>query len=189
MSTRRTSGPSADGGAPQIRASERNVFEVATAWSGEPAAQHRPGVAGDVGADPQPQLAQGGSSSSAPTASHSRVSRPAPSGRDCATSGASSDPTAISSEPPPMSKTASRPDDQPNQRRTARKVSRASSSPGSTSMSTPVSVPDVVEHLVGVGGVADRRGGEAEHLLAALVLGHPQRVADEVGQRLDALRR
>ncbi len=75
---------------------------------------------------------------STPCAKCSRVSRPAPSGSDWATSGASSDPTATSSDPPPMSNTASRPEDQPNQRRTARKVSRASSSPGSTSMSTPV---------------------------------------------------
>ena len=60
-----------------------------------------------------------------------------------------------------MSKTASRPEDQPNQRRTARNVSRASSSPGSTSMSTPVALLDVGEHLVGVDGVAHRRGGEA----------------------------
>ena len=69
------------------------------------AAQQRARVPGDVGADLAAQLAHrsslGGSS-----ASHSRVSRPAPSGRDCATSGASSDPAAISREPPPMSKTS-----------------------------------------------------------------------------------
>ena len=35
-SARGTSGPSPDGAAPQIRASERNVLEVAAAWSGRP---------------------------------------------------------------------------------------------------------------------------------------------------------
>ena len=127
-STRRTTGRRADGAAPQIRASERNVFEVATAWSGA-APGDRPGVAGRcrpgscaAARGPRPRRARrrGARGSAAP----------APSGSDCATSGASSEPTAISSEPPPMSKTASRPEDQPNQRRTARKVSRASSSPG-----------------------------------------------------------
>ena len=34
--------PVADGAAPQIRASERNVFEVAAAWSGAPARSRRP---------------------------------------------------------------------------------------------------------------------------------------------------
>ena len=85
----------------------------------------------------------------------SRASRAAPSGIDQATSGHSSPPAAISSDPPPMSKTASRPDDQPNQRRTARNVSRASSSPGSTPMSTPVRSLHLAQHLV---GVARRRG-------------------------------
>ena len=69
------------------------------------------------------------------------------------------------------------PEDQPNQRRTARNVSRASSSPGSTSRSTPVSLRGRGRALLGVAGVADRRGGEGEHLLAALVLGHLHRSA------------
>ncbi len=46
---------------------------------------------------------------------------------------------AISSEPPPMSKSRIRSADQPYQRRTARNVRRASSSPESTCSSTPVS--------------------------------------------------
>ncbi len=65
--------------------------------------------------------------------------RPAPSGSETAASGSSSMPYAISSEPPPMSRTSSFPADQPNHRRAARKVSRASSSPLSTGRSTPVS--------------------------------------------------
>ena len=180
-----TSGPSPDGAAPQIRASERNVFEVAAARSGGAAAQQVAGVAGDVGADLLAQRADRRLVRRRRRRSSSRASRAAPSGSDQATSGASSAPPAISSEPPPMSKTASRPADQPNQRRTARKVSRASSSPGSTSIATPVSLGDVVEHLVAVGGVAHRRGREAEHVLAALVLGDHDGVGDERGQRVD----
>src|SRR5256885_7508724 len=68
----------------------------------------------------------------------SLVSLPAPSGSEIVTSGTSSMPTAISSEPPPMSSMSTLPEDQPNHRRTARNVSRASSGPGSTAMSTPV---------------------------------------------------
>ncbi len=70
--------------------------------------------------------------------SQSRVSLPAPSGSEMVTSGTSSMPTAISSEPPPMSSMRTFPEDQPNHRRTARNVSRASSGPGSTAMLTPV---------------------------------------------------
>ncbi|PQM46416.1 hypothetical protein C1Y40_03409 [Mycobacterium talmoniae] len=73
------------------------------------------------------------------SASHSRVSRPAPSGSDNATSGSSSTPLDTSSEPPPMSRLMMRPALQPYQRRTARKVSRDSSTPRSTCNSTPVS--------------------------------------------------
>ncbi len=58
--------------------------------------------------------------------------RPAPSGTDSAASGSSSDPAAISSEPPPMSKSRICPAAHPNQRRTARNVKRASVSPPST---------------------------------------------------------
>ena len=154
--------PSPAGAAPQIRASERNVFEVAAAWSGAPAAQQLAGVAGDLGADLAAQLRGSARRRAAPSRSTSRASRAAPSGSDQATSGASSAPPAISSEPPPMSKTASRPADQPNQRRTARNVSRASSSPDSTSMRDAGLLVHVVEHVVGVAGVAHRRGGEAE---------------------------
>ena len=46
---------------------------------------------------------------------------------------------------------------------------------------------DVGEDLVGVDGVADRGGREAEHLLAALVLGDLGRGGAEVGEGLDAL--
>ena len=70
--------------------------------------------------------------------SQSLVSRAAPSGSEIATSGSSSRPAAISSDPPPMSSMSTRPEDQPNQRRQARKVSRASSSPVSTLIATPV---------------------------------------------------
>ena len=59
----------------------------------------------------------------------SRLRRPAPSGSEATASGSSSIPEATSREPPPMSMTSSRPDDQPNQRRAARKVSLASSWP------------------------------------------------------------
>ena len=70
--------------------------------------------------------------------SQSLVSRPAPSGSDAIASGSSSIPVATSSEPPPMSITSSRPEDQPNQRRAARKVRRASSWPVITLICAPV---------------------------------------------------
>ena len=70
--------------------------------------------------------------------SQSRVSLPAPSGSDAIASGSSSIPVATSSEPPPMSITSSRPEDQPNQRRAARKVRRASSWPVITLICAPV---------------------------------------------------
>ena len=107
------------------------------------------------------------------------MSRAAPSGSEIATSGSSSMPAAISRDPPPMSSMSTRPEDQPNQRRQARKVSRASSSPGSTLIATPVPVPDRGQHLVAVGGVPYRRGGEGEQFLHALVLGDLQRLVDE----------
>ncbi len=81
-----------------------------------------------------PGRSEGGSSGRNAT-----VERPAPRGSERATSGTSSMPCAISSEPPPMSKSRIRSADQPYQRRTARKVRRASSSPESTCSSTPVS--------------------------------------------------
>ena len=121
-----------------MRASCRKVLEVITTRSGRPARATR-----------ETPLAiscrtyrRSSRSSSGPGGSPLRrswVRREAPSGRDSITSGSSSRPTAISSEPPPMSRTSSRPADQPNQRRTARKVSLASSGPGSTSSLTPVS--------------------------------------------------
>ena len=152
---------------------------------GRAAAQQRAGVAGDLGADLLAQLAHrlvvGW-----PVAEGSRVSRPAPSGSDQATSGDSSSPPAISRDPPPMSKTARRPEDHPNQRRTARKVSRASSSPDSTLMLHARATLDVVEHLVGVAASRTAEVAKAQHLLAALVLGHDQGLRDELGQRLEA---
>jgi hypothetical protein len=68
----------------------------------------------------------------------SLVRRPAPSGSDALTSGSSSIPDATSSEPPPMSITSSRPEDQPNHRRAARNVRRASSGPVITVICAPV---------------------------------------------------
>ena len=80
-----------------------------TAWSGTPGAEHGAGVAGDLGTDP---------------ACAARAPSPGPAGRGGATRGSAGPrragatgrrpaprrtPAAISSEPPPMSKTASRP--------------------------------------------------------------------------------
>ena len=48
-------------------------------------------------------------------------------------------------------------------------------------------LPDLGQHLVGVGRVADRRGGEGEQLLDPLVLGDLERLADEGAQLLGAL--
>ena len=130
-------GPSADGAAPVRRASERNVFELPTARSGAPA---RRTVLADWVSSVSSQSRSiatrrrpGGSSGS-----HSRVSRPAPSGSDRATSGASSTPVDSSSDPPPMSRLMMRPALQPYQRRTARNVNRDSSTPVSARRSTPV---------------------------------------------------
>ena len=65
------------------------------------------------------------------------VIRPAPRATDAAASGTSSSPAAISSDPPPMSRSSSWPADHPNQRRTARKVSAASVSPSRTCSGWP----------------------------------------------------
>ena len=46
-------------------------------------------------------------------------------------------------------------------------------------------VLDVGEHVVAVARVAHRRGGEGVDLLAALVLGEGQGVADELGEGVD----
>ena len=48
-------------------------------------------------------------------------------------------------------------------------------------------LPDLSQHLVGVGGVADRGGGEGEQLLDPLVLGDLERLPDEGTQLLCAL--
>ena len=61
-----------------------------TAWSGRPAAQQAAGVAGDLGADVLAQRASRRPRPAGRRGSRSRVSRPAPSGSDQATSGASS---------------------------------------------------------------------------------------------------
>ncbi len=95
-------------------------------------------------------------------------------------------PQAISSEPPPMSSTSSRPADQPNQRRAARNVSRASSSPESTRSAVPVAEADPLQHLLAVARLAHRGGGERQDLLDALVLRHPQRVLHLGAQRRHA---
>jgi hypothetical protein len=44
---------------------------------------------------------------------------------------------------------------------------------------------DVLEHLVAVARVADRRRGEAEDVLAPLVLGDAQCLGGELGERVD----
>src|SRR5437868_6748342 len=120
-STRRWYGPSADGGAPPIRASCLNVLDVATTCSGGPYRATSPTWRA-ISARTCRRSLRTSSGDGGSALNQSRVSRPAPSGSEKAASGSSSIPTAISSEPPPMSTTSNRPDDQPNQRRTARKV-------------------------------------------------------------------
>ena len=104
---------------------------------GRPLPQHAAGFPGDLRPDvlaqPRTSCADGGSA-----VIQSLVRRPAPSGSEATASGSSSIPEATSSEPPPMSITSSRPEDQPNQRRAARNVSRASSWPVITLICAPV---------------------------------------------------
>ena len=144
------------------------------------------GVAGDLGADLAAQLADGRPRRARPSAKCVRASRAAPSGSDQATSGASSAPPAISSEPPPMSKTdepAGRPaepaaygeEGQPRLVLAGEHVDRARRCARWTCSRT----------VVAVAGVADRGGREAEDVLAALVLGDPQRLGREGGERVD----
>ena len=81
----------ADGAAPASRASVRKVFEVATARSQPPIGRHVwRARSSDVGRSARRRRAAGGGSAE----SRSRVSRPAPSGSDSATSGSSSMPAA-----------------------------------------------------------------------------------------------
>ena len=185
VSVRLTRGPAADGAAPVSRASDRKVFDVATARSGLPASIIL-AAASAISASSQsrsmPTRRRPGGSS----ASHSRVSRPAPSGSDIATSGSSSTPLDSSSEPPPMSRLMIRPALQPYQRRTARKVKRDSSTPRSTCSCTP-SLADPREHIVGVLGVAHRRGGERHQLGAAGAVGDLFELLDRLDQLVGAL--
>ena len=116
------------------------VFDEPTTWSGD----GQVGRTSPIGlGEHRRARARGGAATwSVEGGSSGRkamVERPAPRGSERATSGTSSMPCAISSEPPPMSKSRMRSADQPYQRRTARNVSRASSSPESTCSSTPVS--------------------------------------------------
>lgn len=139
VSTRLTLGPAEDGAAPVSLARVRKVLELATARSGAPLLRSTRATSASSSVS-QSLVALisrwvGGS-----CRNRVRVSRPAPSGTEKASSGSSSMPVASSSEPPPMSTTSSLPADQPNQRRTARKVYRASSEPESTLRSTPVSL-------------------------------------------------
>ena len=180
--------PSSEAGAPHMRARERKVFDVATVWSPTPIRSREP-ASRAISARTYLRSARNCSSVGMSSGNQLRVSRPAPSSYDTATSGRSSMPAAISSEPPPMSNTASRPDDQPNHRRTARNVSRASSSPAKIVELDVGLADDQRDDLVGVAGLADRRRREREHRLAALVLGLDQRPSDEGDQRVDARRR
>ena len=142
VSSRGTRSPAEYGAAPVSRARVRKVLLVAATRSGAPA--------------PRSFVPAGASSSSACSSSSSQRGQVRPAAgpaRRAGTGGSSARrpaaataprrgprrcPLASSSEPPPMSRTSSRPALQPNQRRTARKVSRASSSPVSTCRSTPV---------------------------------------------------
>ena len=85
---------------------------------------------------------------------------------------------AISSDPPPMSNTASRPDDHPNQRRTARNVSRASSSPRQDRGPTPVSSATRSSTLSPLPASRTAEVANAEHQ-RALVLRQLDGFADE----------
>ena len=184
-STRVTYGPSLLGAAPATRASERIVLLDPTTRSGAPPrASPRTALATSTRTSLRSAFtspSRGGS-----CARCSRVSRPAPSGRLSATSGSSSAPTASSSDPPPMSTTSNRPADQPNQRRTARKVSRASASPVSTCRSTPVSARTRSSTSWPLGASRTAEVANGEDVLAAGVLGHAQRLADEPHQPVGA---
>ena len=103
--------------------------------------------------------------------SRSRVSRPAPSGSDSATSGSSSRPAASSSEPPPMSRHSRRPGAPAEP-----PAHREEGQPGLVLAGQHAQVDaGVLAHRaqdVGrVGGVADRRGREGDEVVDALVLG------------------
>ncbi|CAM5332392.1 hypothetical protein SCALM49S_01371 [Streptomyces californicus] len=173
--------------APAIRASCLKVLEVATTWSGRPERLNSPTVRAMLARTCRRNAltcsgCAGSSGSQAP------VRRPAPSGRETAVSGSSSMPTAISREPPPMSRTSSFPADQPNQRRAARKVSRASSSPLRTARSTPVSIrtrSSTSSALVASRTAEVANGRTSSH---PLVLGRPERLDDRRHQPVHAER-
>jgi hypothetical protein len=84
-----------------------NVFDVAAAWSGAPSQRSRSATSRKVAFTCRRNAAScsrlGGSSGR-----KARVSRPAPSGSEMASSGSASLPKTISMEPPPMSITSSR---------------------------------------------------------------------------------
>ena len=53
----------------------------------------------------------------------------------------------------------------------------------------PGALADLAEHGVAVAGVADRRGREGQHVLAALLLRHPLGAGGEGGEGVDPLLR
>ncbi len=149
-----------------------------------PAAQHRPGVAGDVGTDPAAQrrhLVLGRRVRGEPVAAEpARAQRQGTckvgglvrAGGDL--QGAAADVEDRETTRRPAEPAAYRQEGQP---RLVLARQYLDAHPGHRA--------HVLEHRVGVGRVAHRRRGEAQHLLAALVLGDLQRVGDERGQRVD----
>ena len=176
--TRLTSGPSLARQAPQMRASERNVFAVPTEWVGRATAEEVPASwAIEVRIwlrSLRSTLSMGG-----PSRKCSRLSRPAPNGSDHAESGASS--------PPPRSRASPRRCRRPPAaQRTSRTIDDgeegepASPSPDSTL------IPDRCasrrgQHRVAV-AASRTLSGEGEDLLASC----PPRAAGELDEVVSA---
>ena len=126
--SRFTCGPAEYGAAPQIRASERNVFDVPTVISGVPYCS-RFSATGAICSRTYLRRRFTCFGFGGCTSKNSRVRRPAPSGTLIAASGMAFVPIENSKEPPPISKSRMRPAPQPCQRRTAKYVIAASWSP------------------------------------------------------------
>ena len=118
----------------------------------------------------------------------SLVSRPAPSGSDITASGSSSWPSGhlkraaadVDDEQPPGGPAEPAPGGQESQPGLVLAGQHADARAGL--------VLDPREHIIGVARVANGGRGEGHEVLNALVLGHPQRLSDHLGQPLLAKR-
>ena len=183
-SVRGTRVPSAEGAAPQMRASERNVFEVAAARSGGPPRSRWP-ASWAISARISRRSACTVSSSAVPSR---EVRAGQPGGAQRQRPGHVGGLVRAAGD---LERAAADVEDREPTGRPAEPAAYGEEGqPGLVLAGEHVdhhagALLHVLEDLLAVAGVAHRGGREAEDVLAPLVLGHPQRLGGERGQRVD----